>query len=87
MVAPDAKTRARLEEQLREASINRRRLVQGAAVTGLAAASSWGGATALRTAAQDASPEAAGGGALDDDQVFYNFVFRNEPATFDFNAN
>ncbi|MDQ3694222.1 MAG: peptide ABC transporter substrate-binding protein [Chloroflexota bacterium] len=87
MVALDAKTQARLEEQLREASINRRRLMQGAAATGLAAAASWGGATALRTAAQDASPEAAGGGALDDDQVFYHFVLQNEPASFDFNAN
>ncbi|MDQ3655288.1 MAG: ABC transporter substrate-binding protein [Chloroflexota bacterium] len=86
MVAPDTETRVRLEEQLRKASINRRRLMQGAAATGLAAAG-WSGATALRTAAQESTPAAADAAVLDEEQIFYHFVLQNEPATFDFNAN
>jgi ABC-type transport system substrate-binding protein len=86
MTAHDAETRVRLEDQLRTASINRRRLVQGAAATGVAAATGLKGAGELR-AAQDATPPSGTGAVLDEDQVFYHYVMREDPNTFDFNAN
>jgi ABC-type oligopeptide transport system substrate-binding subunit len=87
MVAPDAETRAKLEEQLRTASINRRRLVQGAAVSGLATAAGWSGARSLRASAQEATPPGGSSAELDEEQIFYHYTMQNDPATFDYNAN
>ena len=72
-----------LEAELREHSINRRRLLQGA-VAGAGAAALASGGFGVRyslasAAAQDAEPDA--------EQVLYHFVLQNEPLSFDWNAN
>jgi oligopeptide transport system substrate-binding protein len=72
----------RLEAELRERSINRRRLLQGAVAGAGAAALTSGGfgvRYSLASAAQDAEPDA--------EQVMYHFVLQNEPLSFDWNAN
>jgi ABC-type transport system substrate-binding protein len=75
----------KMEEELKTRSINRRRLLQGAAVgAGAAALSQTGFPVEVRlastAAAQDNPPP-------DEDQVLYHFGLQNEPLTFDWNAN
>jgi len=83
----DKATQERLEEHLRHASINRRRLVQGAAGTaGALTLAPWGFGRGLGAAAAPAvqgtpAPEA------DAEQIFHHFVLQDDPLSFDFNAN
>ena len=80
----DEETRQRLEAELRERSINRRRLLQGAAVGAGAAAlgaKGFGVQVSLASAAAQDAPEP------DAEQVLYHFVLQNEPLSFDWNAN
>ena len=76
-------TRERLEAELRERCINRRRLLQVAVGGGGAAALGSGGFgmrfSLASAAAQEAEPDA--------EQVMYHFVLQNEPLTFDWNSN
>jgi oligopeptide transport system substrate-binding protein len=73
----------RLEAELRERSVNRRRLLQGAVAGAGAAAFATGGFgvrySLATAAAQEAEPDA--------EQVMYHFVLQNEPLSFDWNAN
>jgi ABC-type transport system substrate-binding protein len=79
----DEETRQRLEAELRERSINRRRLLQGAAAGAGAAlaAKGFGVQVSLASAAAQDAPEP------DAEQVLYHFVLQNEPLSFDWNAN
>ena len=78
-----AQQRQGLEERLRRATMNRRRLVQGAAGIGAGAmALGAGGRTVGRVSAQGTP-----GAAPDAEQVFYNFLMQQDPSSYDFNAD
>ena len=77
-----AQGRQELEEQLRHATMNRRRLMKGAAGLGAGAvALGAGGVTIGRVAAQGTP------GTPDAEQVFYNYLMQEDPSSFDFNAD
>jgi len=75
--------RQELEEQLRQTTLNRRRLMYGAAGLGAGAvALGAGGGRMLGRAGAQATPGAPG-----EEQVFYNYLLLNDPSSFDFNAD
>jgi ABC-type transport system substrate-binding protein len=77
-----------MEAELRERSINRRRLVQGAAVgVGVLGLSPIAFGRSLSTSAAPAAQGTPAAGKPDADQTLYHFVLQNEPLTFDYNAN
>jgi oligopeptide transport system substrate-binding protein len=76
----------KMEADLRERSINRRRLMQGTmAAAGLAGLSPFAFGRGLSGAV--AAPAAQDGAEPDEEQIFYHFVLQNEPLSFDWNAN